>query len=277
MALLGPYSRSYGRKYRACFVWCGFLAVCSSAQAATSGLVECSETSAAAIAKLASDSPDVLNVDGVVIGSILVQPGNIFDLENPKEDSFFYRLANKAHITTRQHVIEQQLLFAEGDDFSKRLLDESERVLRANRYLKDASVELVARDNCVVDVNVKTVDTWTLSPKLNFSRSGGVNKSKIGVEERNLLGTGAYVAVYYSNNVDRQSNQIKFGDHNLGNSWYGLGFFYANSSDGHSIGIDLGKPFYSLDATNAHGLSYYDNDQIDSVYDLGEVDRKSVV
>ncbi|MDH5303107.1 MAG: hypothetical protein OEW64_03320 [Gammaproteobacteria bacterium] len=215
--------------------------------------------------------PEILDADGAVIGSILVQPGSIFDLDNPSENNVLYRMANKVHVTTRQEVIAQQLLFVEGDTFSRQILDESERVLRANRFIKDASVELHARDNCVIDVSVKTTDTWTLSPKLSFSRSGGQNSSDIGVKEMNLLGTGIYVEALYSTNVDRQSKQLKIIDRNLGNSWYGLRFLYDNSSDGHTADIELGKPFYALGSTNAHYISFFDNDRIDSYYDLGSV------
>jgi hypothetical protein len=255
-----------------CTLCLGLLVNWSAAQADNvdaSG--KCAEWDLTANTLSGQKRPDVLDANGFVIGSILVEPGNIFDLENPKENKFLYRTANKLHIETRQNVIQQQLLFAEGEDFSKRLVDESERLLRGNRYLKDASVELVPTDDCVVDVKVHTVDTWTLSPKFTFSRSGGANSSDIGVKEMNLLGTGIFLEALYTTDVDRSSKLLKYVDRNVGDSWYELKLLYENSDDGYSTGIDFGKPFFALDATDSHGFSYYDNDRIDSYYDLGDV------
>ena len=247
------------------------LAAWTTAVGAPADLSTCTHATAHALADLAAEKPGVLDADGIVIRSILIEPDSIFDLEDPKEDGFLYRLANKIHRTTRPGVVEQQLLFAEGEEFSKRLVDESQRLLRSNRFLKDASVELIPATDCVVDVKVHTTDTWTLSPKMRISRSGGENKSEIGLKEMNLLGTGIFLEAYYSSNVDRQSNTLKVVDRHVADSWYDLAFLYEKSSDGHSNEIDFGKPFYALDATGAHGISYYDNDRIDSYYDLGEV------
>jgi outer membrane protein assembly factor BamA len=255
-----------------CMVSVGLLGCYSAAHADdidVSG--ECAEWDLAANASSGQERPDVLDANGFVIGSVLVEPGNIFDLENPKENKFLYRMANKLHIETREDVIEQQLLFAEGEEFSKRLVDESARLLRDNRYLKDASVELLPTDDCVVDVKVHTVDTWTLTPKLTFSRSGGKNSTDVGVKEMNLLGTGIFLEALYTTDVDRKSKLLKYVDRNVGDSWYDLKLLYENSDDGFSRGIDFGKPFFALDATDSHGFSYYDNDRIDSYYDLGDV------
>ena len=50
-----------------------------------------------------------------VIDQVVVDPRNVFDLDNPKENSFFYRLADKLHIKTQPHVVSAQLLFKPGD------------------------------------------------------------------------------------------------------------------------------------------------------------------
>ncbi|HEU4600837.1 MAG TPA: hypothetical protein VFS24_02660, partial [Steroidobacteraceae bacterium] len=78
-----------------------------------------------------------LERSGAIIGQILIDPQNIFDLNDPKEDKKLFRLANKLHYKTRSDVIRRQLLFHPGDMFSQRALDESERILRSQRYLYD--------------------------------------------------------------------------------------------------------------------------------------------
>ena len=48
----------------------------------------------------------------------------------------------------------------------------------------------IAYDGKTVDLEVRTRDTWTLNPGINFSRQGGENSSSIELEEKNLLGNG---------------------------------------------------------------------------------------
>ena len=126
-------------------------------------------------------TPSAIELSGAVVGSVRVNAGNIFDLENPEENKALFRVANKLHVITRGEVINQQLLFSPGDAFSVQSMEESERILRSNRYLQDAFVRPVAVNNGVVDVEVTTTDVWTLVPKLSLSRSGGENKGSIGI------------------------------------------------------------------------------------------------
>ena len=206
-----------------------------------------------------------------LVGAITIENGSIFDLENPDENGFFYRLANKAHATTRSQVIEQQLLFQAGEEFSSQALAESERILRGNRYLQEAQIEAVPNAVGTVDIKVSTADTWTLIPKVGLSRSGGTTSSALGVKEMNLLGTGIGVEAYLKSNVDRDSKVLKIVDSNIGDSWYSVKTIFEQNSDGQLYLFDLGKPFYAMDTSNAHGISLLDNERIESLYDRGEV------
>jgi len=206
-----------------------------------------------------------------VIGVVTIVNGSIFDITDPEENKPLYRFANNAHVTTRPSVIRQQLLFDSGDPFSMRELQESERILRSNRFIQDANIEPVLGQDGVVDINVRTSDVWTLVPKISLSRSGGETNSGIGVKEMNLLGTGVDVEALYKSNVDRDSTIFKFSDRNLGSSWYRLDAIYANNSDGYNYQVDFGKPFYALDTTSAFGVSFLTSRQVDSLYDRGQV------
>lgn len=204
------------------------------------------------------------------IASISIVNDNIFDLENPEEDRFLYRLANSLHIKTRPDVVNSQLLFSEGDPLSTYELEESERILRRARYLYDASIEKSANDDGTVDIAVHTTDVWTLMPRFSFSRKGGVNTAKGGIKETNLFGTGRSVEVSVESDIDRDALTLGFADKNLGGSWYSLETQYSKTSDGHAGFFSFGKDFISLDATRANGLTFSDVDQIDYLYDRGE-------
>lgn len=214
---------------------------------------------------------EVLESAGAVIGPITIRNGSIFDLENPDEDNVLYRFANRAHITTRPHVIEQQLLFASGDLLSAQQLEESERILRSNRYIQDAQITAIPQDDGVIGIEVATTDTWTLMPKLSFSHAGGVTKSRVGLKEANLLGTGVALEVLFESDVDRDTKVLEVEDTHIGDSWYGVKVIYESSSDGFTRNFSVGKPFYSLDTTRANDLSFYDNDRVDSIYVRGKI------
>jgi len=108
--------------------------------------------------------PQRLEAEEVVIGDIILEKADVFDLSDPKENNALYRLANRFHIITRDSVIEQQLLFAPGEPFSKRRVEETERILRRNTYFYDASITPVNREDGTVDLQVNTRDVWTLKP-----------------------------------------------------------------------------------------------------------------
>jgi len=219
----------------------------------------------------AESEPVRLESPDPVVGSITIENGSIFDLEDPEENNFLYRLANKAHATTRPQVIEQQLLFEPGDEFSSQALAESERILRGNRYLQKAQIEAVPNATGSMDIKVSTADTWTLIPKLSLSRSGGENSSAFGVKEMNLLGTGIGLEAAFKSDVDRDSKVLKIVDNNIGDSWYRGKVMYEDNSDGQLYHLQLGKPFYAMDTVRAHGISLFDNDRTESLYDRGEI------
>ena len=90
-------------------------------------------------------------------------------------------------------MIRDQLLFKPGQRYSRRLLDESERVLRADGYFYDAWIRAVSYHDGTVDVRVTTKDVWTLNPGFNYGRSGGTNSTGVQLEDISFLGTGTDV------------------------------------------------------------------------------------
>ena len=81
--------------------------------AAADPAIEAPPSASAAPAQLPSD--EELESAGATFGEIRIANENIFDLEDPKEDTALFRLANRLHITTREEVVRRQLLFGSGD------------------------------------------------------------------------------------------------------------------------------------------------------------------
>ena len=212
-----------------------------------------------------------LESSGAVIGEILIDNQNIFNIEDPKEDTRIFRLADRLHIKTRAGVVRQQLLFRSGDRFSRHVLDETERILRGDRYFYDASITAVRYHDGIVDVRVTTRDVWTLNPGLSFGRSGGQNTSGFELEELNILGTGTQVSIGHKSGIDRRENDVDVADQHVLGSWVSVLANYADNSDGRVRQFFIERPFFALNVPAAGGLTLSDVDQVDSLYDRGAV------
>ena len=210
-----------------------------------------------------------LEASGAQIREVILEKHNIFDLSNPAENKWLYRWANRLHILTRDSVIDNQLLFGPGDDFEQRLLEESARILRSNRFIFEAVIEPVKYENGVVDVKVTTQDVWSLTPDLSFSRTGGENRTAIGIEETNFFGRGQLLRLKWIDSVDRTSTQFDFEDRNLGSSWVSVNLRLADNSDGDTKFLSVIRPFHALDSRWTAGGWVSANDKRTALYRLG--------
>lgn len=207
--------------------------------------------------------------EDAVIGSLVFERQDVFDLSNPKENNWLYAMANRWHYVTRESLLRRQLLIEEGEPFSQRLIEESGRILRRNSFLFDAIVRPVAVDGNKVEVEVATRDTWTLVPDLSASRSGGENRTKFGLEETNLLGRGQLVRLARIDNVDRSSDSLEFADQNITDKRWSLYARAADNSDGFSNQLDIVRPFFALDTRWTAGTTLLDDKRATQLYRLG--------
>lgn len=212
-----------------------------------------------------------LEAAGATIGEIRIVANDIFDTNDPKEDKLLFRWANALHIHTRADVIESGLLFKRGDPLSVRVLDETERLLRASPYLYDVRFRPLAWHDGVVDIEVSTRDSWSLEPGASFGRSGGSNSSSFGIEEHNLLGTGVAVGLGRSRTVDRSGSEFSVASDRMFGTRAALAYSHFRNSDGRRDEASLARPFYALDARWAAGASSSRDDRIDSIYIAGNI------
>lgn len=190
------------------------------------------------------------------VGEIFIIPENIFDLKNGEQDSKIHHVMNKLHIVTEPDVIRRKLSFSTGDQFDPEKLKESERLLRQSRYIKEADIH--PRQVCgnTVSVVVTTRDNWTLSPGMSFGRSGGNNKSGVEIQEHNLLGWGKSLTLAYKNNNERDSVKFNYDDDQLLGTRKKLSVTAENNSDGHSYGLSLESPFYTVNTPESWFFSW---------------------
>ncbi|RMD60295.1 hypothetical protein D6833_09940, partial [Candidatus Parcubacteria bacterium] len=116
---------------------------------------------------------------------------------------------NVFHITTREHVVRRELLFAEGQRYREELVRESARNLRA-LPLVFSVVRIVAakgsRPDAVIVV-VITKDLWSLRLNSQFSIGGGTfDYLSLMPTEQNFLGLAQRLSLYTY--IDRDTYSV---------------------------------------------------------------------
>lgn len=219
------------------------------------------------------ETPDGKDLEGTV-GEIRITTHSIFDTSKPGEDKWVFRLADRLHRTTRPSVIERQLLLKPGDPYSWDAVEESERILRSNRYLYEAEIRPVPAGDGRIDLEVETRDVWTLRAGISFNRAGGENSTDFTLQDANFLGTGKDLTLWRISNVDRTSTLFRYRDPAVLGTRAVIELSAADYSDGGSRRFEIERPFYSLDARWAAGFKTFLYERIDSLYDRGEVFQK---
>jgi hypothetical protein len=210
-----------------------------------------------------------LEARGAVIGEIRVFTDNIFDRNDPDENNALFRAANALHIRTRPWLIERVLLFKSGQPVSKRVIEETERVIRQTTTVYEVSIRPVALRDNVVDIEVRTRDTWTLQPGLRFRREGGATSAALNIKESNLLGTGATIGLERNTSVDRTGTLAQISHDHLFDGWTSLALQRSTYDDGSASSVTLAHPFYALDTRWAAGAQASRFDRRDAVFEGG--------
>ena len=143
-----------------------------------------------------------------------------------------------------------------GDWTDLAQLEESERnAACALPFIKEASIMENPAPDGQTDLLVKTQDSWTTQPLLNFSSEGNQNTFSAGFEEINLLGYGKDVSYFYKKDVNGISHQVGYTDPQLFNTRWNLASSFQDVTTGNVEDINLTRPFYSLTTRTAGGVA----------------------
>ncbi|KFZ36230.1 hypothetical protein HR45_17755 [Shewanella mangrovi] len=215
------------------------------------------------------------NAEHYAVGKIIVLSNPIFD-ESADNAIFLHHWANALHINTREHVIRDRLSFHEGDDVTRKQLDEAQRILRAEPYLRDAKITVAKPDpssdasSDSVNILVETWDQWSLLPTVDFGRTGGQNKFSLGIKDDNILGLGIQSQFEYQSDENRTGYRFNFKS---AVTWVDhgqiAGDFHSND-DGNSSYLAFKKPFYTLSDERAYGVSYARNNRLNTFRQNGQ-------
>lgn len=210
-----------------------------------------------------------LEREGLRVSAIEVVVNDVYPA-GEKPMAWYERAANALHIQTRTGVVVEQLLFKVGEPIDASLIYQTERRLRALRYLREATIEPGERSAEGVVARVVIDDAWSLKFSISYDSSGGQSTSGISFADTNLLGSGKSLALTRSTDVSRTSDSLEYSDPALFGSFWTMDLRHSNMSDGISNGMRIGLPFVSNEAVWSFDASIDDTTDELSFWNDGE-------
>ncbi len=216
-------------------------------------------------------TPDAASNTQLRVGSVQLRINDVFNNSLDSENQPIHQLANQLHVKSRRELIEAQLLFSQGESFDVDLLAETERNLRSNRYLRNASVTPKQICDGEVDILVETDDNWSLIPSFNFARAGGENQYSFSLAELNLFGMGKSLSLGLDFSVDRDQQVLLYQDPMLLGTNTQFSLQLQNNTDGEAQVVEFRQPFTSLDTRRSWQVRAGNTEFVQSLYDNGAV------
>ncbi len=202
---------------------------------------------------------DLAPFEGKIIRNITIQShdpfGFSFTDSTQTANSWIEKTGNFIHIKTKAFAIRNTLLVKENTALDTLLLNESERLIRAQNYIR--RVEVTAKEVGVskdsIDLHIEVLDSWSLIPSATISTS----KTKLRLKNRNFLGFGHE----FNNSVTKSLEDSNYGYEmnytvpNINNTFIETTLAYRIDLDGdYSKVLNIERPFYSPLARWAGGI-----------------------
>jgi len=113
----------------------------------------------------------------------------------------------------------------------------------------------VRRCGDVVDVDVHTIDNWTLTPSIAFGSAGGVERYSVEVQDMNVLGLGKELLFRVSRSGEEHESRFVYGDDNVLGGPHRLRLEVGDTEDGERYEVSAGLPFRTASSSASWWLS----------------------
>jgi hypothetical protein len=180
---------------------------------------------------------------GQIVSRIEIHTRPPFEIGGSRVQQRLARQVTSLHATTNPEIIRRFLALKPGEPCTELRRSESERILRAQPYLADASVVAFPAENETVAISVLTVDEISL-----IVGGGGSGKSpyirgfKLG--EANLMGEAMSLDGRWHYNADfRDEVAVRFTDYQLFGKPFHLSVELARRERGQDWDFETSHPF----------------------------------
>ena len=201
--------------------------------------------------------------NGKIIRNIIIETLDPFGYSVTNEKKVPKRklenFGNSVHIKTKEITIRNIMLFKKNDKLDSKLLLESERLIRSQRYIREVKIVPVdiPKNKDSIDIKIRVLDSWTLIPTGSLSSS----ESSAKLTERNILGFGHLISGNIKNRFDTKERAVyaQYSINNIKNTYFRFDLDYANEFNNDSKrSVNINRPFYSVITKNAGGF-YFEN------------------
>jgi hypothetical protein len=176
------------------------------------------------------------------------------------------RTGNKLHLKTKKIAIYNLLLFRRNSIYDSYKIQESERLIRSQRYVSAVKItnELVSPASDSVDVTIRVLDSWSTIPRFSISSS----KVSVGFKEKDFFGSGQQLEYRFTNRFDdgQNGNDVTYTVPNITNTYISAVLKYNIDLDNnYSKSVDFERAFYSPLTKWAGGILVAQNFRKDSL------------
>ena len=208
--------------------------------------------------------------EGKIIRNINIETldpfGYAVDNTTDVPDKGFEKFGNRLHLKTKNWTIRNLLLFRKNEPLDSVLANESERLIRRQRYVRSVIIKPIeipgSKDS--VDVSVRVLDSWSLTPNGTLSNTRG----NFEITERNFFGLGHEFENDFTKRFDNGQNAYmgRYTINNIKDTYIKGTLAYENSLNNYTTNsAKLERPFFSPLTRLAGGVYFENKYYIDSL------------
>lgn len=188
------------------------------------------------------------------------------------KQNFSIIAGNKIHIKTQSIAIRNLLLFHKNESFNSLQVKESERLIRAQKFIHEVYFYVVSAGGSKdsVDIFIRALDKWSIIPGGSFSAS----KLRSEITDNNFLGLGHEFRNAYSRNLTLgiDSFNTDYSIPSIRNTYINSKFHFGiDGNANYSGSVIIDRPFFSPLAKWGGGASFTFMNNIDSLKDISLV------
>ncbi len=168
------------------------------------------------------------------------------------------KIGTMLHFSTRQRIIENNLLFRSGDKTDPFLLSDNERILRQLPYLEDARIYVIEDkfNEGYANIVVVTKDRWSRGFDMDLS---DIDAGRVELYDRNVLGFGQDLQanLLFDGTEDNLFGyEAKMKLNNINGKFINAGISYLNAFGNDVFNINSGRDFLTPSMKFAGGIMY---------------------
>lgn len=156
------------------------------------------------------------------------------------------RAGNSLHIKTHPFIIKNFLLIRENQVFDSLLVKESERLVRANKFITDVSfyIHESSPGSDSVDIFIRELDTWSIIPGGSLSGS----RVRVTLTDQNFVGMGHEFEIGTTWNTSNGRTAFNTGYYvpNFRNTYISSSVAYSrDEQNNYDFIFAVDRPFFS--------------------------------